>query len=37
LKLVRAHYQIREDRARKSIFEMIKAVGPAARRSLPLS
>ena len=37
LKLVRAHYQIREDRARKSIFEMIKAVGAAARRSLPLS
>ena len=30
LELVRAYYKIREDRVRKRIFEMVKAVGAAS-------
>jgi hypothetical protein len=30
LELVRAYYKIREDRVRKRVFEMVKAVGAAS-------
>jgi transcriptional regulator with XRE-family HTH domain len=34
LELVRAYYKIREDRVRKRIFEMVKAVGAASHAEM---
>ena len=34
LELVRAYYKIREDRVRKRIFEMVKAVGVASHAEM---
>ena len=34
LELMRAYYKIREDRIRKRIFEMVKAVGAASRAEM---